>query len=173
MYKLVALVALALTLGFSWQQPDDDNLTPEQREQLKKMQRTAAQAETQREEIAVLEHETVHALKLNDSTFFRRIYSDEFNGTLSHGQTVNKSSFLDAVQTRDVKYESFNTSDMDIRIYEKTAVATCLWSARGTFNNQHFSSQMRVMHVYVNTPDGWRAVAGQITLLPPGAFQPL
>jgi Domain of unknown function (DUF4440) len=173
MYKFAALVTLAFTLGFSWQQPDDANLSPEQREQLKRMQRIAAYSETQREEIAVLEHETVHAIKLSDSTFFRRVYSDEFSGTLSHGQIVSKSTFLDAVQTRDVKYEAFNASDLDIRIYERTAVATCLWSARGTFNNQHFSSQMRVMHVYVNTPDGWRAVAGQFTLLPPGAIQPL
>jgi ketosteroid isomerase-like protein len=60
-----------------------------------------------------------------------------------------------------------------VRIYKDTAVATCLWSARGTFQGQSFTSQMRVMHVYINTPRGWRVVSGQITLLPPGAQQPL
>jgi hypothetical protein len=38
---------------------------------------------------------------------------------------------------------------------------------------QRFASQMRVMHVYLNTPRGWRVIAGQVTLLPPGAQQPL
>jgi hypothetical protein len=172
MYKLAAFAVLALTLGSSFQEPDEA-VSPEQREQIKRMQKIAAQAEVQREEIANLESETVHAIKLNDGTFFRRVYSEDFSGTLSHGQSVNKSTFLDAVQTRDVKYDAFNATDIDIRIYQDTAIATCLWSARGIFNNQHFSSQMRVMHIYVNSPRGWRAVAGQITLLPPGALQPL
>ncbi len=167
MYKLSALLILGLALVPSSQEPGQ-SLSPEQAMRLQ-----AAQEEMQRQEIANLEHEAAHAIQLSDGTFFRRVYSDDFSGTLSHGQIVNKSLFLDAVLTRDVKYDAFNASDVNIRIYQDAAIATCLWSARGTFNGQHFSSQMRVMHVYVNTPRGWRAVAGQITLLPPGAQQPL
>ena len=92
---------------------------------------------------------------------------------LSHGQPVTKAEFINTIQTVDVKYEAFNASDINIRIYKDAAIATCMWSARGVFNGQRFSSQMRAIHVYVNTPRGWRVVAGQITLLPPGALQPL
>ena len=48
--------------------------------------------EMQRQEIINLERETARAILLNNGTFFRRVYADDFAGTLSHGQTVDKNS---------------------------------------------------------------------------------
>jgi hypothetical protein len=129
--------------------------------------------ELQRQEIVNIESETVRAILLNNGTFFRRVYSDDFVGTLSHGQAVDKTQMVQAVQSPDVKYDSFVATDIKVRIYQDIAVATCLWSSRGTFHGQHFSSQMRVTHVYVNGRRGWQVVAGQTTALPPDAHQPL
>jgi hypothetical protein len=157
MFRLAALFLLGLTLNFSWQESDAPPPNPEM----------------ERQEIVNLEHETARAIQTNAGTFFRRVYSEDFNGTLSHGQTVDRTTFINAVQTADVKYDNFNASDITVRLYKDAAIATCLWSARGTFQGQRFSSQMRVIHVYINTPRGWRVVSGQITLLPPGAQQPL
>jgi hypothetical protein len=156
MYKLVALLILGLALNSGWQ---DDDAPPN--------------PEMQRQEIVNLETEAARAIQTNTGTFFRRVYSDDFSGTLSHGQPVNKTTFINAVQTSEVRYDAFNASDISVRLYRDSAVASCLWSARGTYKEQSFNSQMRVIHVYVNTPRGWRVVAGQITLLPPGAQQPL
>jgi len=156
MYKLAALLVLGLALNFGWQ---DDDAPPN--------------PEMQRQEIVNLETEAARAIQTNAGTFFRRVYSDDFSGRLSHGQPVNKTSFINAVQTSEVRYDAFNASDISVRLYRDSAVASCLWSARGTYKEQSFNSQMRVIHVYINTPRGWRVVAGQITLLPPGAQQPL
>jgi hypothetical protein len=38
---------------------------------------------------------------------------------------------------------------------------------------QNVSSQMRVMHIYVNGGSGWKVVAGQTSPMPPYAQQPL
>jgi hypothetical protein len=157
MFRPVALFTLGLILNFGWQEPDAPAPNPEM----------------ERQEIVNLEHETARAIQTNTGTFFRRVYSDDFSGTLSHGQPVDRTTFINAVQTAEVKYDNFNASDINVRLYKDAAIATCLWSARGTFQGQRFSSQMRVMHVYINTPRGWRVVSGQITLLPPGAQQPL
>jgi len=157
MYKLAALVLVGLALNFGWEEQDEPPPNPEM----------------QRQEIVNLENEAARAIQTNTGTFFRRVYSDDFSGTLSHGQIVDRTTFINAVQTYAVKYDAFNASDISVRIYKDTAVATCLWSARGTFQGQSFASQMRVMHVYIDTPRGWRVVSGQITLLPPGAQQPL
>ena len=129
--------------------------------------------ELQREEIVNLETEAARAIQTNAGTFFRRVYADDFAGTLSHGQVVNKTSFISAVQNGEVKYDAFTASDVSVRLFRDAAIATCLWSARGVYREQGFASQMRTMHVYINTPHGWRVVSGQITLLPPGAQQPL
>jgi hypothetical protein len=157
MYKLAALILAGLALNFGWQEQDEPPANPEM----------------QRQEIINLEHEAARAIQTNTGTFFRRVYSDDFSGTMSHGQPVDKTSFINAVQTYEVKYDGFNASDISVRLYKDTAVATCLWTARGTFKDQKFNSQMRVLHVYINTPRGWRVVAGQITLLPPGGQLPL
>ena len=157
MYKLAALLLVGLALNFGWQEQDEPPPNPEM----------------QRQEIINLEHEAARAIQTNTGTFFRRVYSDDFSGTMSHGQPVDKTTFINAVQTYEVKYEGFNASDISVRLYKDTAVATCLWTARGTFREQNFNSQMRVLHVYINTPRGWRVVAGQITLLPPGGQLPL
>lgn len=152
-----AVAALVLGLALAWQIPEEQPVNPEM----------------QRQEIVNLENEAARAIQTNSGTFFRRVYSDDFSGSLSHGQIVNKALFIDAVQTADVKYDSFNASDINVRIFQDAAIATCLWSARGIFKQERFISQMRVMHVYINGPRGWHVIAGQVTLLPPGAQQPL
>jgi hypothetical protein len=152
-----AVAALVLGLALAWQIPEEQPVNPEM----------------QRQEIVNLENEGARAIQTNSGTFFRRVYSDDFSGSLSHGQIVNRALFIDAVQTADVKYDSFNASDINVRIFQDAAIATCLWSARGVFKQERFTSQMRVMHVYINGPRGWHVIAGQITLLPPGAQQPL
>jgi ketosteroid isomerase-like protein len=157
MFRLAALFLLGLTLNFGWQESDAPPPNPEM----------------ERQEIVNLEHETARAIQTNAGTFFRRVYSEDFSGTLSHGQPADRTTFINAVQTAEVKYDNFNASDISVRLYKDAAIATCLWSARGTFQGQRFSSQMRVMHVYINTPRGWRVVSGQITLLPPDARLPL
>jgi hypothetical protein len=158
MFRILSLMILGLMLHFGGQNPDDE---------------PPPNPELQREEIVNLETEAARAIQTNAGTFFRRVYADDFAGTLSHGQVVNKASFISAVQNGDVKYDAFIASDVNVRLFRDAAVATCLWSASGTYRQQRFNSQMRTLHVYINTTHGWRVVSGQITLLPPGAQQPL
>ncbi len=129
--------------------------------------------ELQRQEVVALEKETARAIQLGDATFFRRVYSDDFSGLLSHGQTVDKAGWIAAVQAPDIKYEAFMASDVKVRLYRDIAVATSLWSIRAFSRNQRIDSQMRVIHVYMYTGGGYRAVTAQTTLLPPYIQQPL
>jgi ketosteroid isomerase-like protein len=125
------------------------------------------------QEIISLEKEGAHAIQLGDATFFRRVYSEDYAGTLSHGQQVNRPQWIEAIQSPFVKYESFLTSDIKVRTFGDTAIATCIWSSRSIVNGQRVSSQMRVVHVYVNYQGGWHIVTGQATNLPPDVQQPL
>jgi len=129
--------------------------------------------EMQRQEIISLEKEAAHAIQLNDGTFFRRVYADDFSGILSHGQLVNKAQWIGAIESRSTLYDSFHASDIKVQVFEETAVATCLWSARFVVKNQHVGAQLRVIHVYINTPHGWHVVSAQNTHLPPDVQQPL
>ncbi len=93
--------------------------------------------------------------------------------TLSHGQQVNKDQWIKTIESPLVKREMFIASDIKVHIYQDTAVATCLWSSRFIVNGQRISSQLRAVHVYVYTANGWHVVSGQATNLPPDVQQPL
>ena len=170
MRKFAALLTLGLALAPSWRAQEawrgaciDRCLT----------QSSPLDPEVQRQEIVSLEREAARAIQLNNGTFFQRVYSDDYTGALSYGLLVNKTQWIETVQSRAVQYESFTATDIRVRIFQETAVATCLWSARSIVKGQHISSQLRAMHVYVNTPRGWHVVSGQAINLPPAAPQPL
>jgi hypothetical protein len=162
MYKLAALLAMWLALAPAWEPQ-----TPSQSECIQRCVLQPPDPDIGRQEIVNLEKEAATAIQHSDGTFFRRVYSDDFSGTLSHGEKVNKGQFVDAVQSTAVKYESFHASDIAVHIYRETAVATCLWSSRAVVKGQSVASQMRVMHVYVNSGSGWKVVAGEASALPP------
>ena len=154
-------MALWLTPALSSQDPyapqDDQPLNPEM----------------QREEIINLEREAAHAILQNNGTFFRRVYAEDFSGTLSHGQNVNKLQFINEVQNGGAHYLSFNATDIQVRLFRETGIATCLWTSHVVFKGQQTDTQMRAMHVYINGPRGWHVVAGQVTPLPPYTNHPL
>jgi ketosteroid isomerase-like protein len=79
---------------------------------------------------------------------------------------VDKAGWIATIEDSSIKYNSFVATDIRVRVFEETAVVTCLWSSRGTENGHPFSRQLRVTHVYVYGQRGWQAIAGQETLLP-------
>ncbi len=140
--------------------------SPEEFARQEKLRREAAQAEIQREELMNLQKETVRALQLHNGSFFNRVYSDDFVWTSSSGGSLDKTAFVNNVETSNVKYTSFVVSDIRVRTFQQTAVITSLWSARGSSNGNSFSRQSRVITVYVYGQRGWQVVASQETQLP-------
>jgi ketosteroid isomerase-like protein len=132
-----------------------------------------ANPEMQRQEIVNLELETARAIQLANGTFFRRVYSEDFIGTLSHGLTVSKAELVQTVQASPIRYQSFIASDIRVRIYQNTAIATCLWSSRGMLDGRPVETAVRAIHIYVSGARGWQVVASQSTPLPPYTQQPL
>ena len=170
MAKIVATAALAIGMALtpSWQS--------QQAYRDACIERCTAplpDLELQRQEIVSLEKEAARAIQQNSGTFFRRIYAEEYAGTLSHGQQVNKAQWIATIENPSTKYDSFNASDINVHIFQDTAVATCLWSSRFVLRGQTISTQIRAIHVYVNSPRGWHVVSGQATNLPPDVQKPL
>lgn len=127
----------------------------------------AADVEIGAVELVALEKETAHAMALNNSSFFQRVYSDDYVGTAPTGETLDRSTLVTAIQNSTAKYSSFIATDIKVRIYGPTAVVTCTWSARGVQNGHSFARQSRVIHVYLNNrAGGWKVIAGQETIMP-------
>jgi ketosteroid isomerase-like protein len=126
----------------------------------------AKENDAKQEELINLEKETARAIQWNNGTLFRRIYGDDFVGIMPSGQLKDKAGWISSVENSGIKYVSFIASDIRVRMFQDTAVVTCLWSARGTEAGRTFNRQMRVTHVYVYGQRGWQAISSQETLLP-------
>ena len=162
MKRASVLLLFLIVLGSCLPSRGQEVLTYQQRVQREQL----AQQEMQRQELENLEKETVRALQQNSSTFFQRVYGEDFLGTLPSGQILDKAGLIASVQRADSQYSSFIVSDIRVRLYQSTAVVSGLWSARGTRAGRNFSRQSRVIHVYIYGLSGWKAVASQETLLP-------
>ena len=128
----------------------------------------AKEKDERNDELMSIEKDMARAMQWNNGTIFRRIYGDDFQGILANGQVMNKTNWIAAIEAPGIKYSSFVATDIKVRVFQDTAVVTCLWSSRGTQGSRAFSRQARVTHVYVYGQRGWKAVASQETLLPGG-----
>jgi len=126
----------------------------------------AKEQDEKQDELINLEKEMARAMQWTTGTIFRRIYGDDFEGILPTGQVMDKANWIASIENSGIKYSSFVVSDIRVRMFQDTAVVTCLWSSRGTQGSRQFSRQWRVTHVYVYGQRGWKTVASQETLLP-------
>ena len=133
----------------------------------KKDRLITAEMEVEGVELVALEKETAHAKALNNSSFFLRVYNDDYLGTAPTGEILDRPKLVASIQNSTTNYSSFIATDIKVRIYGPTAVVTCTWSTRGVQNGHSFSRQFRVIHVYMNNRvGGWKVVAGQETQIP-------
>jgi ketosteroid isomerase-like protein len=161
MKKFGILMITGLALAFSLApQAFAQYMTPAE------LREIAKENEAKQEELVNLEQEMARAMQWNNGTIFRRVYGDDFVGILPSGQLLSKTAWIASIEGSGIKYSAFLASDVRVRMFQDTAVVTCIWSARGTEGGRNFSRQYRVTHVYVYGQRGWQAVAGQETLLP-------
>jgi len=128
----------------------------------------AAELEENAQELVTLEKETAHALSQNSSSFFSRVYSDDYVGVAATGEILDKRALISSIQYSPIRYSTFVVTNISVRIYGASAVVTATWTTRGVQDGRTFARQYRIIHVYVNAngEGNWKAVAGQETMLP-------
>ena len=128
----------------------------------------ALELDVDSQEIVALEKETAHAMALNNSSFFDRVYSDDFVGIAATGEIRNKRDLVFSIQRSNIKYSTFVVTNIHIRVYGPSAVVTATWTARGEQDGHIFTRQYRIINVYVSSghEGAWKVVAGQETMLP-------
>jgi ketosteroid isomerase-like protein len=143
-------------------------LSPSTRAQnkLEEHKQMPVDGEMQRVELDMLARDTAQAMQLKNPSFFRRVYDEDFVGTIPNGMAVDKAALINYVQNSSATYATFIATNVRIRIFQDTAIVTSVWSARGTQDGRSFSRQSRVIQIFVYSQRGWQVVASQETLLP-------
>ena len=151
MKKVISIALVVLGLAFTASAQDED-IKPNQ--------------EADRQAISNLEQGFAHAIQLNNSTIFNTVFSDDFSGVTWYGEVINKAQQIRLIQTSSNSYQFVHASDIQVKIFRDVASVFSLRTERGTSEGRQFSRQFRVLHVYINTPRGWRVISSQETQLP-------
>lgn len=99
----------------------------------------------------------------SDYAFFDRVEAEEFIFTDAGGGVTNKKQDLEGLKQApnpDVKLTAYDVDDMNVRLYDQTAVVTGRVTTKRLVKGQTMTSQSRFTDVFVWRDGRWQLVAG-------------
>lgn len=112
------------------------------------------------EEVLRAEHERLDAMIRGDLAALERLYHADFISTGRTGIVTTRSEYFEALRIGATKVESFEHSNVQVRVYGDTVVVTGRTVGRGRVLGADITGRPgRFTHVYVKAGDRWQIVA--------------
>jgi uncharacterized protein (TIGR02246 family) len=115
--------------------------------------------------IKQVDNERIQAQINADAAALDRIYADDFIGIGPSGAVRTKPQVLADFTSHDLKFQSITTDEVQVRVYENTAVETGLSTMIGQDKGKTVPRDNRFTRVWVNQQGRWRLVANHYSLL--------
>ena len=109
--------------------------------------------------IIQLDHERIQAQISADATALDRIYAEDFIGVGPSGTVRTKTQVISDFTSGDLKFQSITTDEVQVRVYENTAVETGLSTMVGQDKGKTVPRDTRFTRVWVKQQGSWRLVA--------------
>ena len=109
--------------------------------------------------IKQLDNERIHAQIGADAVALDRIYADDFMGVGPSGTVRSKAQVISDFTSGDLKFQSIVTDEVQVRVYENTAVETGLSTMIGQDKGKAVPRDTRFTRVWVKQHGRWRLVA--------------
>src|SRR5690242_15667027 len=109
--------------------------------------------------IRKLDNERIQAQIHADAAALQRIYADDFIGVGPSGTVRTKPQVISDFKSGDLKFQSITTDEVQVRVYEKTAVETGLSTMVGQDKGKAVPRDTRFTRVWVEQQGRWRLVA--------------
>jgi hypothetical protein len=93
-----------------------------------------------------------------DAGVLAGMVADDFVGVGPLGFTLDKEQWLDRHRSTDLRYESFELSEMQSRLRDAAAVITASLDARGAYRGHETPHVLRTTIVLVPLGDTWQLV---------------
>jgi hypothetical protein len=111
------------------------------------------------ETIRKLDNERIQAQIHADATALDRIYAADFIGVGPSGRVRTKPQVISDFTSGDLKFQSITTDEVQVRVYENTAVETGLSTMIGQDKGKAVPRDTRFTRVWVKQQGSWRLVA--------------
>jgi hypothetical protein len=110
--------------------------------------------------ITEFENNAVKADLAGDSSFFQKNYADNWTGGFSGGTWTTKESMLaDMKDTAHNKMNSEEISDLKVRVYDNTAIATYTDTYDAMIRGEHRTKTVLSTDTFVRQNGAWKEVA--------------
>ena len=114
--------------------------------------------------IRQLDNERIQAQIHADATALDRIYADDFIGVGPSGTVRTKPQVISDFTWGELKFQSITTDEVQVRVYENTAVETGLSTMVGQDKGKAVPRDTRFTRVWVKQQGRWRLVANHYSL---------
>ena len=114
--------------------------------------------------IRQLDGERIQAQIGADAASLDRIYADDFIGVGPSGTVRTKKQVILDFTSGTLKFQSITTDEVQVRVYENTAVETGLSTMDGQDNGKAVPRNTRFTRVWVKQQDYWRLVANHYSV---------
>ena len=109
--------------------------------------------------IKQLDNERIRAQIGADAVALDRIYADDFIGVGPSGTVRTKAQVISDFTSGDLKFQSIVTDEVQVHVYENTAVETGLSTMSGQDKGKAVPRDTRFTRVWVKQEGRWRLVA--------------
>jgi uncharacterized protein (TIGR02246 family) len=109
--------------------------------------------------IRQLDNERIQAQINADAVALDRIYADDFIGVGPSGTVRTKPQVISDFTSGNLKFQSITTDEIQVRVYENTAVETGLSTMVGQDKGKTVPRDTRFTRVWVKQQGRWRLVA--------------
>jgi ketosteroid isomerase-like protein len=115
------------------------------------------------DQINKFEEEWANGAMKGDTSVIERLEADDIISTDPSGKVTDKQQDVQALKSGELKFETVKLSDMKVRVYGNTAVATGTNMVKGSYKGQDISGSYRFTDTWVKRNGKWQAVASQAT----------
>src|SRR5499427_10799809 len=109
--------------------------------------------------IRQLDHERIQAQIDADAAALERIYAADFIGVGPSGTVRTKPQVISDFTSGQLKFQSITTDEVQVRVYDNTAVETGLSTMIGQDKGKAVPRDTRFTRVWVKQQGRWRLVA--------------
>jgi hypothetical protein len=94
------------------------------------------------------------------------LLADDFLSIGEQGFQLSKQEWI--ARHGDFRYLAVETTEPDVRRYDKTAIVRCVQRSSATWRGDQMTLAVRLSQVWIQQPDGWRLAALQFSTLGSG-----
>jgi ketosteroid isomerase-like protein len=98
-----------------------------------------------------------------DAIRLEALLADDFASIGEQGYQLDKRAWID--RHRDFRYLAIETTEANVRLYDKTAIVRCVQRSRATWHGEPMTLAVRLSQVWIQQPEGWRLAAIQFSTL--------